>query len=118
MKQHLNPDQTAKLIELGFEKPSNMVYTQVAKRKIGFGIIEWEDSGEEGSYSIGELISFCPTTINVGDDEFAAFEVYWDSIGWRADYHIFGHMYHLAMATELIDCLFELVVKLKEEGVI
>lgn len=105
MIQYTTPEQTAKLIELGVAPPA--IYVRYSP-----------DGGCWADYTLGELISFCPTTINVGDNEFATFEVYWDSIGWRADYHIFGHIYHLAMATELIDCLFEMVVKLKEEGVI
>lgn len=124
MKQYTTTEQTAKLIEMGFEKPKS-----IGGYKPKFSV-EYE-GGEQVSrvdvsedidspiyaYSIGELIAFCPTSINVGDDD-CDLEMYWDSIGWRTDYHIFGHMRHMTMAPELIDCLFEMVVKLKEEGVI
>ena len=119
MKQYLNSDQTAKLIELGFEKPKNTIYKQVAKRKIGYGIIEWEDAGEEGSYSAVELIDMLPRTI----------KSYYDlcilstSQGWWVLYGIIGDgdmwsIEYEVYRSELIDSLFAMAVKLKEEGVI
>ena len=104
MKQFTNAEQTAKLIELGFEKPSNTIYKQVAKRKIGYGIIEWEDAGEEGSYSIGELIEML-------DEQ--GIEIIQITDYWRV-----GHEHCDKCNDELIDALYEMVVKLKVEGVI
>ena len=118
MKQYLTPEQTAKLIELGFEKPSNTVYTQVAKRKIGVGIIEWEDSGEEGSYSIGELIEMLPNVVESEDSEYATLQMYFDLFNWIIEYTGVEKTEYATSAIELIDALYEMIVKLKNEKVI
>lgn len=120
MKQYTTPDQTAKLIELGFEKPKSIekiIYT------------EQYGCGYKTSYSIGELIEMLPRCIESGNgsDE-AVFEISYDSqdfvwfcghrwvynCGWR----LFNGNYRTCDDNELIDALYRYVVALKEEGVI
>ena len=102
MKQYTTPEQTAKLIELGFEKP-----------KMSAPKLEWENGGPKfvPQYTIGELIEMLPTIVDdftlwVGRDE--------RSNQWFVKYH--PRM--LKLEEELIDALYEMVVKLKEEGMI
>jgi hypothetical protein len=92
MKQYTDEIQTAKLIELGFEKP-----------KMAAPALKWVD-GEptfEPQYTIGELIEKLP----LYRIEFAM-EIWVDTPR--------GGFY----APELIDALFEACVKFKSEGVI
>lgn len=108
MKQYTTPEQTAKLIELGFEKP-----------KMAAPALKWVD-GEptfEPQYTIGELIEMLPKEINDGLQ--SRLGVYIDhNKMWAVDYsNILGELcstYH----TELIDALYDMIVKLKDDGVI
>ena len=95
MKQYTTPDQTAKLIELGFEKP-----------KMAAPALKWVD-GEptfETQYTIGELLEFV--------DDFEVIKTYDKCLAVHngTGTHFYGK--------EIIDALFELCVQLKEEGVI
>lgn len=116
MKQYLSPDQTAKLIELGFESPQRN------------HIIEWNGT-YRGNYSTGELIEMLPRCIeseNHSDE--AVLEISYDSQdfiwfcghrwmynrGWR----LFNGDYRTCDDNELIDALYRYVVALKEEGII
>ena len=112
MKQYLNSDQTTKLIELGFEKPKNTKYVQRAKaRNLHSPFIEFGEPEFEGSYSIGELIEMLPTIIDdftlwIGRDE--------RSNQWFVKYH----PRTLVIDEEIIDALYNMITKLKEERVI
>jgi hypothetical protein len=102
MKQYLNSEQTAKLIELGFKKPKSEVKAEQV------GDYAWFNP----AYSIGELIEMLPGRVNGIDltiDRYYAFEQ------WHVYYD--ASQYHEAQ-TELIYALFGMIVKLKEEGVI
>lgn len=104
MKQYLSPEQTAKLIELGFEKP------RVAMPKF-----EWKDGEPQFHYTIGELIEMLPemirTYLGIGRLEIRNVA----SAGlWQVVY-IGGYRCH---CRELIDALYDMILKLKEEGVI
>lgn len=101
MKQYLTPEQTAKLIELGLPKP-----------KMAAPALKWVD-GEptfEPQYTIGELIEMLPGRINGIDltiDRYYAFEqwhIYYDA------------SQYFTKQTELIDALYDMIVKLKEKG--
>lgn len=111
-KQYTTPEQTAKLIEFGFEKPKNTQYIQRAKaRNLRSPFIEFGEPEFDGSYSIGELIEMLPTIVDdftlwIGRDE--------RSNQWFVKYHPRS----LKLAEELIDALYEMVMVLKEEGVI
>ena len=110
MKLYTSKEQTAKLIELGFEKPKSM---------------KGEHNGWQfmptPAYSIGELIEMLPPKIETemedeSDDEYAwlSFEEGWDVL-YRSGCYIVERIRH---SKELIDALFEMLVHLKEEGVI
>lgn len=103
MKQYTTPEQTAKLIELGFEKP-----------RINAGVIMWAGYKPiyTGNYTIGELIEMLPPRYNHKDIEI---ERDWRFERWLVFYRGGGAA---ASATELIDALYDMCVKLKERGVI
>ena len=114
MKQYLDKDQTAKLIELGFPKPrfnfpveDNKHPDYVDEDGIPWSFVE--------NYSIGELIEFLnkhllaievTTTLNLPIKHFVQFKKECTKVG------------HIQIQGELIDKLFEACVTLKEEGVI
>lgn len=101
MRQFTTPEQTAKLIELGFAEP-----------KMAAPVLKWVD-GEPTfvpQYTIGELIEMLPTIVDdftlwIGRDE--------RSNQWFVKYH----PRTLVVDEELIDALYNMIVKLKEEGV-
>lgn len=112
MKQYTTPDQTAKLIELGFEKPRSS---------------HWHWQGNElvinNNYSIGKLIELLPQyleykgnvtgipidyySLTIRKNVVMYCDPYMDWVEIQCDDH-----------KELIDNLYEMIVKLKEEGVI
>lgn len=99
MKLYTSNDQTAKLIELGFEKPKSEVKAEQA------GDCAWYNP----AYCIGELLSFLPRRTFSGS-------VYIDYNGlWRVGYE--NTVFHQS-EFELIDALYFMCVLLKEEGVI
>lgn len=101
MKMYTNSEQTAKLIELGFEKPKS------------YHDIEWD--GTEAydyqlDYSIGELFEMLP--------EFSSIYDLTNMHTMKRCWYV-GHISTLNVsADELIDALYDMIVKLKEEGVI
>lgn len=92
MKQYTSKDQTAKLIELGFPKPS--------PKYIHIGGVSYDSNH---NYSIGELIEFLEHRIYRIEND-----MQWLVEGAR----VYG------ADKELINTLFEACVTLKEEGVI
>lgn len=106
MKQYLTPEQTAKLIELGFDKPKS------------YHDIEWD--GTEAydyqlDYSIGELIEMLPESASqrlryVATKRAWIFDV--DMLGKQGKCH--KGIYY----ADLVDALYYMVIKLKENGVI
>ena len=92
MKQYLNKDQTAKLIELGFPRPKPSFYQNGAT---------WIQC--DGNYSIGELIELLNDHLYHIDKDYK----------WYVDV---GQCSFTAQ--ELIDVLFKACITLKEEGVI
>lgn len=110
MKQYTTPGQTAKLIELGFERPKSEVRSEG-------GIFT---SNARKAYSIGDLIEMLPK--HTDDSDILHIEAY-DYIGWDVWYGFYGNgdevmVEYSAENKELIDALFDMVVRLKEEGVI
>ena len=90
MKQYTTPDQTAKLIELGFEKPKNERWVlNIAKRL---------------DYSIGELIEI------MGYD---LYSIHYKGLTWVVKSERIE-----TRKLELIDALYDMILKLKEKGVI
>ena len=99
MKMYTNSEQTAKLIELGFDKP------RIAMPKLG-----GKNGEPQFHYTIGELIEMLPEYSSIYDlPNMHTMERCW----------YVGHISTLNIsADELIDALYEMVVKLKKEGVI
>ena len=113
MKQYLTPEQTAKLIELGFEKPPKK------------GFLFQSDIGNcrtdlmlaEENYSIGELIEMLPNKIYVDGNTYSKVidETVVCYYSWELE------IYAVSICDvheELIDNLYEMVVKLQEEEMI
>lgn len=105
MKQYTTLEQTAKLIELGFEKPKGWCVEGISSRLIMY---KHKEDGEGFNYSVGELIEMLPS--HIGE---------WELNIWH-DWHFerwvicFDPEKHTSAATELIDAAYNLVVKLKD----
>lgn len=104
MKQYLDQQQTAKLIELGFEKPKNIVEDELY-------------SDTYFAYSIGELLSLLPISFEIENDITVWLEIE-VGICWSVLYSYCGSAEYDCEGKELIDALFNMIVKLKEEGMI
>lgn len=113
MKQYTNESQTAKLIELGFEKPCSIASVEPIYGMGGISVAK--------AYTIGELIEMLPTKIEAEvtdeyDSEFAFLTI---EEGWTISYfNGWCTVEKYTRATELIDALYDMIVKLKEEEVI
>lgn len=115
MKQYLTQAQTAKLIELGFEKPKN----RLVKQRFDRSTSSWIVVGEEGDYSIGELLSFLPRVISNRKFDYATINIFHDTINWVVGYVDRNDiMRFITSDIELIDALCTLCRKVKVEGVI
>ena len=109
MKQYTNAEQTAKLIELGFEKP----IPQYHKDEKGDDWLLMKSA----NYSIGELIE----TLLKNSSKHIRYVA--TKRAWVVDVDVLGKSgcakcYRGTYHAELVDALFEMIVKLKEEGVI
>jgi hypothetical protein len=100
MRQTTLPEQTAKLIELGFEKPKSSVECELPKGDWRIGQV-----GIRKAYAIGELIEIL--------DGVSELEITRFGSGWGAydDLRAFT-------SEELIDALYDMIIMLKEEGII
>ena len=108
MKQYTNESQTAKLIELGFEKPKNEVKAEQA------GDFAWYNP----AYSIGELLSFLPENIAKENEMPSTLNISLLNSEWYVEYADFLGADFSFHNTELIDNLFDMCKNLKEGGVI
>lgn len=114
MKMYTNSEQTAKLIELGFEKPKN----RIVKQRFDRSTSSWIVVGKEGNYSIGELLSFLPNDFRDKNKNSHKLSIYTGELGtWEVNYIGFESRIRTC-EYEIIDAAFEMCVKLKEEGVI
>lgn len=100
MKQYTNSEQTAKLIELGFEKPKGS-HSYWRGNELVINI----------NYSVGELIEMLPK------NEYPHRRFEFDGIHWFVDWDAEEHFMQ-TMRVELIDALYDMCVMLKEKGVI
>lgn len=124
MKQYTTPEQTAKLIELGFDKPKNTQYIQRAKaRNLHSPFIEFGEPEFEGSYSIGELIEMLPQYLEYGGGV-AGIEIDYYALTIRQNVVMYCDPYmdwieiQCDDHKELIDNLYDMETILKEEEVI
>lgn len=116
MKQFTTPEQTIKLFDLGFEKPKSI------EKMIPQGVIDGiAHLTPRRAYSIGELIEMLPEDIedkaNLGVwyyRNITGISVYYS----REERMYWTDLYISCLNEELIDNLYEMVVKLKEGGVI
>ena len=106
MKQYTTPEQTAKLIELGFEKPK-------ASHRYWRG----NELIINNNYSIGELIEMLMTIKGVRISFVSMFGDRLALIVKRLVDDKWDILYG-KVENESIDLLFDAIVKLKEEGVI
>lgn len=104
MKQYLNSDQTAKLIKLGFEKPKGLADAEPSSGK-------WVRE----AYSIGELIEMLEEVASVVISYSYQKRGYYVRV--IIPKRMGGGMYRISQ-TELVDALYNMCIKLKEEGVI
>lgn len=118
MRQYTTPAQTAKLIELGFEKPKNERWVlDVANESSPSiqNVVKLQD------YSIGELIEMLPLSVDSGSD-IVDKDYYMLTIrGYKVMYcdpYIDFILMEFSDNAELVDNLFDMIVELKEEGVI
>ncbi len=97
MRQYTTEQQTAKLIELGFEKPKNFIEGAT-----------FADS--KSAYSIGELIEILPEFVNWTPRVIRGniIEYSFETEG--------SELYYCNANNELIDNLFDMAIKLKEDG--
>lgn len=114
MKQYITPEQTAKLIELGFAKPKSSVECELPKEDWRIGQV-----GIRKAYSIGELIEMLPKELEKHSWDFYSMDIYFDTFNWNVCYkNRKGQIaYQTSSIEELVNALFEMVVKLKEEGI-
>lgn len=100
MKQYTDEIQTAKLIELGFGNPKSSVECELPKGDWRIGAV-----GIRKAYSIGELIEMLGSVSELEITRFGS--------GWGAYDEL-----RAFTRKELIDSLYDMIIMLKEEGVI
>lgn len=105
MKQYLSSEQTAKLIELGFEKPCSIASVEPIYGMGGISVAK--------AYSIGELIEMLPMEDRVGERSMV-----YDGLEWVINWDNDDGTINQVVATELIDALCDMVIVLKRQGII
>ena len=116
MRQTTLPEQTAKLIELGFEKPRTIVDK--------YYDFDAEDYKEVKHYSIGELIEMLPNTFIFEGAEYSlclsgGASLVEDKYCWQISYiqSMSGYIF-CSYDEEFIDALYKILIRLKDKGVI
>lgn len=110
MKQYTTPEQTAKLIELGFEKPKSIASVEPIYGMGGISVAK--------AYTIGELLSFLPENIAKQDEMPSTLNISLLDSEWCVEYADFLGSDFSFRNVELIDAIFDMLTKLKEKGVI
>ena len=116
MRQYTTPEQTAKLIELGFPQPKSEVKVEQA------GEYAWYNP----AYSIQELKEMLPQKLKIPHTYIKEVYLYEKQIEdapyptlWEIGYNAYGlpfivGLYLEAHGRELIDVYYELILKLKK----
>lgn len=110
MKQHTTPEQTAKLILMGMPKPYGTTEHQELVNNVWVTVSE-----THGDYTIGQLLSFLPASASQRIRYVAT------KRAWIVDVDVLGKdgkCYRGVYYAELIDALYNMIVKLKEEKLI
>lgn len=112
MRQYTNEYQTAKLIELGFEKPCSIASVEPIYGMGGISVTK--------AYNIGELIEMLPEAVCLSNDDSVHYylEISSNTLYWNVAYKDGSYEAYSIESDELIDALWVMIVKLKEEGVI
>lgn len=113
MKQYTTPEQTAHLMELGFEKPGSIASVEPIYGMGGISVAK--------AYSIGELFEMLPEAICTSHDDSCHYHLSMDTDAcmWRVRYmDDFDVTLCATYDVDLINALYDMVIKLKEEGVI
>ena len=110
MKMFTNNDQTAKLIDMGFEKPSSIASVEPIYGMGGISVAK--------AYTIGELLSFLPENIAKENEMPSTLNISLLNGEWCVEYSDFLGADFSFRSVELIDAIFDMIVKLKEKEVI
>lgn len=116
MKQYTNESQTAKLIELGFEKPKNERWVLDVANESTPSI---QNVVKRQDYSIGELIEMLPEAIcESKDDDYHYFlSIETDSLTWKVFYESEDEVVLCStFGVELVDALCSMLTILKRQG--
>ena len=112
MRQYTTPEQTARLILMGMPKPYGTTEHQELVNKVWVTVSE-----THGDYTIGQLLSFLPASASQRI-RYVATKRAWigdvDVLGKSGVGKCYRGIYH----PRLVDALYDMIVKLKEEGVI
>jgi hypothetical protein len=110
MKQYTNESQTAKLVELGFVPKMRI---KSVGTKYGMGNIE-----NEPYFDVGKLIEMLPENVAKENEIPSTLNISLMNGEWCVQYaDLLGADFEFCN-TELVDALYDMVVKLKAEGVI
>lgn len=109
MRQYTDELQTTKLIELGFEKPKGWCVESISSRLIMY---KRKDDYEDFNYSIGELLSFLPKEIDCNGFKNTLY-IFVNQGVWVVEYSDFLGELYSTYRTELIDAIFDMLIKLK-----
>lgn len=110
MKQFTTLEQTAKLIELGFEKPSSIASVEPIYGMGGISVAK--------AYIIGELLSFLHENIAKENEMPSTLNISLMDGEWCVEYADFLGADFSFRSVELIDSIFDMIIKLKEKEVI
>lgn len=122
MKQYTTPEQTAKLIKLGFAKPKSIggyrptFVVEYEGVEISNVIIGENKQEPIYAYSIGELIEMLPTVIDCDCDVYNL-QIETGS-NWKVCYVENGMIEDDCDSSELIDALYDMILKLKKNKII
>lgn len=101
---------------MGFERPKNWSEEEVeeiSKVITPLGEFEIPLSYNYSAYSIGELIEMLPMEDRAGERS-----IVYDGLEWVANWDNDDGTINQVVAIELIDALYDMLIKLKEKGVI
>lgn len=110
MKQYTNETQTAKLIGLGFMPEARIKGVRTVNSKVEIDY-DW-------SFTIGELIETLPENVANQDEIPSTLNISLMNGEWCVQYADFLGADFEFCNTELIDALYDMIVKLKDKGVI